>query len=650
MAGAAEEAVDGVEKPRTAERAEEADVNSSSTGDGNEDHETAILQARLDAELASTNALLTEHERDMTNLVMNETRAVWDRIADLRRKAIVSLPDRLSDVLETGVDEGMAGVFIKTLREHVMLVTALGDPTTPTDEWTSHADMLAETQLERLVGVYTKLQKSVHDVVFSTLDEESDMIQESVARIRARARKAVTAFYDAMEAAEFQLTYHENEGWDKAMKRRGRFHREALQTKLKDMTIIGTQRNDNDTNVDLQEVADQLKADVNQLFQQVEPAFQELCARLREDPKLLLEKSRYSDILVEVHDRLTLLSGMVEGQEIRVITSLYEPMTAALEALAGVTVQANDPALLTPKDVAADNDTVVPPPSEDISEKDEPASSYEHTKDEPGLGETAAEGVIDETLRDQSEFALHSDPETATGAQSEEEAAAFPDVSSTATAFPDVHATATAFPDVQDAGIPMPEVSAEEHAEPGEAPTAPIDAPSSTASETQTPKETLASELSEPSNEAATADAATTQPPTSTGVTAEASPEPTSTMATAPSATFEAEEAPLLSTAQAVASGVMEAEPASAAPTATVTTSPYSSAAADEAADEPPSAEPIMTIATWPLEPEVAEPTNIVASETVTPSTSSMRPNMQRRPRMVRASSSVIPPSAHDEL
>ncbi|KOS13787.1 hypothetical protein Malapachy_1953 [Malassezia pachydermatis] len=288
--------------------------------------EDKVLQARLDAELAATESALREHEQAMTSLTMSERKKIAQTIGEMRKESVIKIPERLDMVLSNGLDQGISSVFIRTLRAFGALASKIGNMDAPSDSWEEKAQALVAKELDTLVEVYDEIREKVRYVLYASREMEQELIQESVAKVRALSREAVRGFFDVMEKVEFQVTYFENEGWDSAMRRRGRFHREAIERDLMAMSSLGDLPDDNAVTMapNLAEETKQINTGVDQLFKQAEHGFTALCDRMTQDPSILSDEAKYALLLIDMHAHLDMLAHLVEQQQRSAMLRLRE--------------------------------------------------------------------------------------------------------------------------------------------------------------------------------------------------------------------------------------------------------------------------------------------------------------------------------------
>lgn len=297
---------------------QDASASSESEIDHESGENVAALQARLDAEMQKVEARLGEEESTMLRLVNAETDQILDEIADMRRRALPLMPERLEKIMQVGIDGGISSVFLRAVRELRARSASLPAGTRPSDEWKESARVWLTDQMDSLVDVYDEMRTAASELVHATRASEAQMIQASVAKIRAQSRVAARTFYDVMEEAEFQLTYYEFEGWDSGMKRRGRFFRESVMESLDKMSILGDERQDAATDLNAESAL--LGSAIDDLFKGMEQGLNGLTDRLLEDPTLLHDRTSYAQLLLDLHEHLDALSAT--GHEIAVNSTL----------------------------------------------------------------------------------------------------------------------------------------------------------------------------------------------------------------------------------------------------------------------------------------------------------------------------------------
>lgn len=283
---------------------------------------TAVLQARLDAELERVESKLNVEESAMSRLVNKETSQILADIAEMRRRALPLMPERLERILQVGIDGGIASVFLRAVRELKARSAQLPPGALPSEEWKESARAWLSDQIDTLVDVYDDMRTAASELTYATRGAEEQMIQASVAKIRAQSRQALRTFYDVMEEAEFQATYYENEGWDTVMKRRGRYFRESVMESLAQMSIIGDEISDGQesTTPHLEVESSLILSAIDDLFKGMEQGLNALTDRLLEDPSVFHDRTAYAQLLVDLHEHLDALSAA--GHEIAVNSTL----------------------------------------------------------------------------------------------------------------------------------------------------------------------------------------------------------------------------------------------------------------------------------------------------------------------------------------
>lgn len=352
---------------------QDSSASSENEIDPESGEQVAVLQARLDAEMKRTEARLGEEEAAMLRLVNAENDQILDEIADIRRRALPLMPERLEKIMQVGIDGGISSVFLRVVRELRARSASLPAGTPPSDAWKESVRTWLTDQMDTLVDVYDEMRTAAGELVHATRANEEQMIQASVAKIRAQSRVAVRTFYDVMEEAEFQLTYYEYEGWDTGMKRRPRFFRESLMESLRKMSILGYGGQDAVT--DLSAESSLLRSAIDDLFQGMEQGLNNLTDRLLEDPSLLHDRTAYAQLLLDLHEHLDALSAT--GHDIAVNSTLRmrDLIFDVRESLNMTRIPdeglLHDVALLPPlvsleEDVSADPTTEPAHPDEDL--------------------------------------------------------------------------------------------------------------------------------------------------------------------------------------------------------------------------------------------------------------------------------------------
>ncbi|WFD20334.1 hypothetical protein MCAP1_002578 [Malassezia caprae] len=298
--------------------AQESSALSENEIDPESGEQTSVLQARLDEEMKRTEAKLGEQESAMLRLVNAENDYILDEVAEIRRRAVPLMPERLEKIMQVGIDGGISSVFLRVVRELRTRSASLPAGTPPSDAWKESARTWLADQIDTLVDVYDEMRTAAGELVHATRANEEQIIQASVAKIRAQSRVAARTFYDVMEEAEFQLTYYEFEGWDTGMKRRARFFRESIMESLSKMSLIGDERQD--AGADLSTESALIRSAIDDLFHRMEQGLNSLTDRLLEEPLLLHDRTAYAQLLLDVHEHLDALSAM--GHDIAVNSTL----------------------------------------------------------------------------------------------------------------------------------------------------------------------------------------------------------------------------------------------------------------------------------------------------------------------------------------
>lgn len=199
------------------------------------------------------------------------------------------------------------------------LARDLEDTDAPSEAWRAEFRAVSENLTESfLVAQYEVARRHLTDAIDTMKNRtaiEEPEIQKSVAAIRQQIRRAVSVYYDLMEAAEFQVTYLENQGWDKGLKRRARYFREDMHDFQQSLTPHGEPAVKGQLVLpNLEEERQEAMTSVNAVMWEFEKAFSNFTARIAERPALMLERAGVADLLYDMRETRHALTDLsVEG-------------------------------------------------------------------------------------------------------------------------------------------------------------------------------------------------------------------------------------------------------------------------------------------------------------------------------------------------
>lgn len=236
----------------------------------------------------------------------------------------VNLPDDLAapyDYLNKEVFPSVFDMLVDAFRRHAQ---KLDDPESPSEAWRAEFAAISDQLTDHLVWQYTTARETLVPKLAALTNRtaaDEELIQQSVSVIRQQIRQALRTFYDLMEAAEFQLTYYENQGWDNGMKRRARHFRDDMHEFLQGLTPHGEPVVEGQLILpNLEEERQQTISSVNVVIWEFEKAVANLTAKVAERPAMLLERAGVADLLYDIYESRRALSEL----------SLESAKTAAL--------------------------------------------------------------------------------------------------------------------------------------------------------------------------------------------------------------------------------------------------------------------------------------------------------------------------------
>ncbi|WFD29096.1 hypothetical protein MSPP1_000101 [Malassezia sp. CBS 17886] len=292
------------------------------------------LQAKLDAELAMAEDAFGKAEEEM-RMVSNRWRdVVEERIIALRRRNVAEFPDRFAQIIDAGIDNGIAPVLYRALRQMKSLaLETLGDDGTTTEAWRTQSHQLFVRLLNEFLESYQNTRAALARAVDDREEKERSIINEAVTDIRKLSQQCVLLFNDFMEQADFQVTFYENEGWDAAMKKRGRFFRDDMKERLEEVTSAGEERKSGASDVNFAAEQQTVLSSLNKLFWEAEQSFTDLCERVKGDPSVLFAKADAGRLLVDLHEHVDLLHALGRKTTDELAKRLAQDVATARKAL-----------------------------------------------------------------------------------------------------------------------------------------------------------------------------------------------------------------------------------------------------------------------------------------------------------------------------
>ena len=264
---------------------------------------------------------------------MSQRDAVVSKAAQLRRLAMTTLPERLAQVVDRGIEHSIAPLLLRTIRHFKTLASTLDDKRNPTDAYRAAASELILTKMDELVDVYDEMRGALRDALFPTHQNETELIRTAVTELRQQVRLALRTFNSVMEKTDFQATYYENEGWDSAMKKRPRFFREEMEEEMGTMSSLGEVDVFSGTAPDLTAETKHLVRSLNLLFREAEVVFARIGERLTELPLTLFHADTHARLLYDVHAYLDELSSSGRNMLREATLRLRDPIVSTRLAL-----------------------------------------------------------------------------------------------------------------------------------------------------------------------------------------------------------------------------------------------------------------------------------------------------------------------------
>jgi len=293
----------------------------------------AELQAALDAEMERVDKELGVAQKALNDAFVSQRDAVVSKAAQLRRLAMTTLPERLAQVVDRGIEHSIAPLLLRTIRHFKTLASTLDDKRNPTDAYRAAASELILTKMDELVDVYDEMRGALRDALFPTHQNETELIRTAVTELRQQVRLALRTFNSVMEKTDFQATYYENEGWDSAMKKRPRFFREEMEEEMGTMSSLGEVDVFSGTAPDLTAETKHLVRSLNLLFREAEVVFARIGERLTELPLTLFHADTHARLLYDVHAYLDELSSSGRNMLREATLRLRDPIVSTRLAL-----------------------------------------------------------------------------------------------------------------------------------------------------------------------------------------------------------------------------------------------------------------------------------------------------------------------------
>ncbi|PKI83825.1 hypothetical protein MVES_002196 [Malassezia vespertilionis] len=307
------------------------------------DKDTDKLQAALDAELKAVEDALSKQESAMLRLTTNERDHILKEASTIRHELLTTLPDKVSELWSQLIDGQVSGVFVHALRDAQSLRRKLDVGQEPTPEWRQAIAALVDTRADDFARAIQTAEADLNATLSRHRGLEARVVQESVGKIRQQSRIALQEFYNLMENTEFQATYYDNEGWDSAMRRRGRHFREEVQEYLDQMTDQGQARDRTDpmTGPDVKAEGKKLEATLGALYEEALHGFHVILAQVMQDPEAVSDRAKLGLVYVDVHDLVALLFSMSEQSMREFSDALRLDADAAKDEAAGQAADAD---------------------------------------------------------------------------------------------------------------------------------------------------------------------------------------------------------------------------------------------------------------------------------------------------------------------
>ncbi|KAK0569866.1 hypothetical protein OC861_000447 [Tilletia horrida] len=183
---------------------------------GKEDPEEALRIAKLDAELDAETARITSDlnawEHQHIKLVQQQYRLVLQRVADLRNRALVDLPDRFALLSEDVVEGEVSSVLARLEQEFEKLASDLD--VRSTSDKVADFEQATNREIESLQAVKETKTRELNDFALTLAAEEIDTANAAIKELDLFTVDAKRAFDALMEDAKFEATVEEFVSWD----------------------------------------------------------------------------------------------------------------------------------------------------------------------------------------------------------------------------------------------------------------------------------------------------------------------------------------------------------------------------------------------------------------------------------------------------
>ncbi|KAK0557793.1 hypothetical protein OC844_005485 [Tilletia horrida] len=197
---------------------------------GKDDPEEALRIARLDAELDTEQAAirsdLAAWENQHVKLVQQQYRLTLQRVADLRNRALVDLPDRFA-LLSADVVQGEVQSVLSRLEREFEKLSSEEDERS-TAEKVAVFDALVEREIEALRDAKKAKDTDLDNFFVALATEEIDTADAAIKELDLFTVDAKRAYDELMEKAKFEATVEEFVSWDDELVLRSLMLRQEL--------------------------------------------------------------------------------------------------------------------------------------------------------------------------------------------------------------------------------------------------------------------------------------------------------------------------------------------------------------------------------------------------------------------------------------